>query len=218
MRRWMKDWNKLNPILADGEVGEIIGMLDTKTGDGKTPWKDLRYTGTIPEPGSLMTVQTFSREPRLTFKNFDTVDIGTVGGITDAVPWSAAGGAVDFQDPTIGSDIVELEDARVLHFLQGGIFALGFEFDLVTPVPVDTYQIASELAIDEDGGVYIRSFILNVTEATAPDVWGLDNSPLHREIISFAKDQRVYLPLHATRAGLQRNYVMLDLWPLLLVP
>lgn len=49
MRRWMKDWNALNPILADGEVGEIIGMVDTKTGDGKTPWRDLRYTGTFPE-------------------------------------------------------------------------------------------------------------------------------------------------------------------------
>lgn len=48
MRKWMKDWNKLNPILAEGEVGEIIGMLDTKTGDGKTPWKDLSYTGSIP--------------------------------------------------------------------------------------------------------------------------------------------------------------------------
>lgn len=57
MRRWMKDWNKLNPILADGEVGEIIGMLDTKTGDGKTAWKDLSFTGSVPsDANSFVTV------------------------------------------------------------------------------------------------------------------------------------------------------------------
>lgn len=48
MRKWMNDWNKLNPILADGEIGHIIGLLDTKTGDGKTPWRDLPFTGSVP--------------------------------------------------------------------------------------------------------------------------------------------------------------------------
>lgn len=53
MRRWLEDWNRLNPVLADGEVGEIIGTLVTKTGDGKSPWKDLSFThlGLVVEGG-----------------------------------------------------------------------------------------------------------------------------------------------------------------------
>lgn len=53
MRKWLKDWEKLNPILADGEVGEIIGMLETKTGDGKTPWNELLYTGESDSVGTF---------------------------------------------------------------------------------------------------------------------------------------------------------------------
>lgn len=47
MRKWFHEWQKLNPILADGEVGEIIGMLITKTGDGKSTWKELSYDSTV---------------------------------------------------------------------------------------------------------------------------------------------------------------------------
>lgn len=47
MRKWIEEWRKLNPILADGEVGEIIGLLVTKTGDGTTRWNDLPYTQEI---------------------------------------------------------------------------------------------------------------------------------------------------------------------------
>lgn len=56
MRKWLTDWEKLNPILADGEVGEIIGMLETKTGDGKTPWNELLYTGESDSVGTFSAV------------------------------------------------------------------------------------------------------------------------------------------------------------------
>lgn len=38
-------WKKVNPILADGEVGYETDSRQRKIGDGRTPWNELPYDG-----------------------------------------------------------------------------------------------------------------------------------------------------------------------------
>jgi len=73
MRRWYEDWEKLNPVLADGEVGEIIGMVQTKTGDGVSTWKELSFTPPAAESDSIPGLPTVRKFPFA----FDTPDLAT---------------------------------------------------------------------------------------------------------------------------------------------
>ena len=59
MRRdTLANWNSINPVLAQGEWGWVIGTEDFKIGDGTTAWIDLPYIqfGEIPNNGTL-TIQ-----------------------------------------------------------------------------------------------------------------------------------------------------------------
>ena len=59
MRRdTLANWNSVNPILAQGEWGWVIGTEDFKIGDGVHAWVDLPYIqfGEIPNNGTL-TIQ-----------------------------------------------------------------------------------------------------------------------------------------------------------------
>ena len=59
MRRdTLANWNSVNPVLAEGEWGWVIGTEDFKIGDGIHAWLDLPYIqfGEIPNNGTL-TIQ-----------------------------------------------------------------------------------------------------------------------------------------------------------------
>ena len=69
MRRdTLANWNSVNPVLAQGEWGWVIGTEDFKIGDGVHTWLDLPYIqfGEIPNNGTLtiqkngVTVATFT--------------------------------------------------------------------------------------------------------------------------------------------------------------
>lgn len=69
MRRdTLANWNSVNPVLAQGEWGWVIGTEDFKIGDGVHAWLDLPYIqfGEIPNNGTLtiqkngVTVATFT--------------------------------------------------------------------------------------------------------------------------------------------------------------
>lgn len=69
MRRdTLANWNSVNPVLAQGECGWVIGTNDFKIGDGVHAWVDLPYIqfGEIPNNGTLtiqkngVTVATFT--------------------------------------------------------------------------------------------------------------------------------------------------------------
>ena len=57
-RDTLANWNSVNPVLAQGEVGWVIGTDNYKIGDGTTDWLNLRYIqfGEIPNNGTL-TIQ-----------------------------------------------------------------------------------------------------------------------------------------------------------------
>ena len=57
-RDTLANWNSANPVLAQGEVGWVIGTDNYKIGDGTTNWLNLRYIqfGEIPNNGTL-TIQ-----------------------------------------------------------------------------------------------------------------------------------------------------------------
>ena len=42
-RAWASDWDRVNPILRDGEPGVDKTNNMLKIGDGNTPWKQLPY-------------------------------------------------------------------------------------------------------------------------------------------------------------------------------
>lgn len=51
------EWERINPILADGEPGYERGANKLKVGDGVTPWKQLGYL-TPPKLSMEMTPST----------------------------------------------------------------------------------------------------------------------------------------------------------------
>jgi hypothetical protein len=53
-RAWSEDWEKVDPILADGEPGFDKTQNMLKIGDGKTPWNELSYL-TPPTPDVVLT-------------------------------------------------------------------------------------------------------------------------------------------------------------------
>ena len=67
-RDTLANWNSVNPILAQGEIGWVIGTEDFKIGDGVHPWLELDFLqfGEIPNDGTLtiqkngVTIATFT--------------------------------------------------------------------------------------------------------------------------------------------------------------
>lgn len=52
-------WERINPILASGEPGYVIGKNLLKIGDGETPWNQLKYlNGIIETSGGVYNAQT----------------------------------------------------------------------------------------------------------------------------------------------------------------
>lgn len=96
MRKEFDDWQRLNPVLATGEVGEIEGMSITKTGDGVTPWRELSYT----QPAAYSYSVSF---PEIVDARFDN---GASRPDALVVIWVAANGATPTNaDPNL--DIVK---------------------------------------------------------------------------------------------------------------
>jgi Major tropism determinant N-terminal domain len=53
-RAWTEDWERVNPILDDGEPGYDKTQNMLKIGDGYTPWTALKYL-TPPDTGIVVT-------------------------------------------------------------------------------------------------------------------------------------------------------------------
>jgi hypothetical protein len=49
------NWNRVNPILEDGEPGLDTTANQIKYGDGNTAWRDLGYSGGLPESDGVVT-------------------------------------------------------------------------------------------------------------------------------------------------------------------
>lgn len=52
-RAWTEDWERINPILADGEPGYDKSQNMLKIGDGETSWIELEY---LTPPDSDVTI------------------------------------------------------------------------------------------------------------------------------------------------------------------
>lgn len=63
------NWNKNNPILADGEPGYVLDENILKIGDGITPWKDLKVIGGSDGKGGIFNAKSHYEFPTIGSSN-----------------------------------------------------------------------------------------------------------------------------------------------------
>ena len=51
------NWSRINPVLAQDELGFETHTHYVKLGDGRTPWRDLPYRGSLPQPHFVLPCQ-----------------------------------------------------------------------------------------------------------------------------------------------------------------
>ena len=116
-RDTLANWNSVNPVLAQGEVGWVIGTDNYKIGDGTTDWLNLRYIqfGEIPNNGTL-TIQ----KNGTTIATFTANQAGdTTANIEADVPaWGNITGTLSNQTDLSQALATKLTTADILNVLN----------------------------------------------------------------------------------------------------
>lgn len=118
MRRdTLANWNSVNPVLAQGEWGWVIGTEDFKIGDGVHAWLDLPYIqfGEIPNNGTL-TIQ----KNGTTIATFTANQAGdtTANIVADTPAWGNITGTLSDQTDLSQALSTKLTSSDILNVLN----------------------------------------------------------------------------------------------------
>ena len=113
------EWEALNPVLGEGEIGYESDTRQFKIGDGTTAWTELKYAGVDNETAQEITANTAARH---THDNKEVIDGITADQVTnwdsavrEAVPTGAITATVS--DNTLEIGIEALTTSEINSYL-----------------------------------------------------------------------------------------------------